>query len=116
MNNFLTNLRYKNVFITKQFHEIDSRRAELKMDNALPLTADERKFFVELTTFKLVKHEYRLVFEKGIFLLMSTFHLCGILLADYSLFWFLSMVQFYGNHVNGIESEGERSTIIEMIF
>lgn len=86
------------------------------MGNALPLTADERKFFVELTSLKLVKHEYRLVFEKGIFLLMSTFHLCGILLADYSLFWFLSMVQFYGNHFDGSElgSEGERSTIIEV--
>lgn len=105
--NFLTNLRYKNVFITKKFHEIDEKRVAIKMENVLPLTKSERKSFVELTTFRLVKHEYRMVFEKSIFLLMSTLHVCGVILADYSMFWILSIVQFYGSQNKEIGAEGK---------
>lgn len=67
------------------------------METVLPLTRTERKSFVELTTFKLVNHEYRDVFEKSIFLSYSTLYLCGILLADYSLFWLMSFIQYHGH-------------------
>jgi DC-STAMP-like protein len=99
-------MKYKNVFITKKFHEIDAKRSELKMENVLPLTSSERKSFVEITRFTLLRHEYRAVFEKSVFLLMSSVHLCGIILADYSLFWLLSIVRLYGGHDNVVESEG----------
>lgn len=97
-HNFMTSLRYKNVFITEKFHEIDERRAELKMEKALPLTANERKSYIELSSLRLVRHEYWMLFDKGVFVLMSTIPVCAILLGDYSLFWFLSVIQFYGNH------------------
>lgn len=96
-HNFMANLRYKNFFITKTFREIDEKRSMLNMDCVLPLTRSERKSFVELTSFQLVKHEYKMIFQKGIFMLMSTLHLSGILLVDYSLFWLLAIVQFHGN-------------------
>lgn len=110
----MTDLRFKNVFITKAFHEIDEKRTELKMETALPLTESERKLYVELASLKLVRHEYRLVFEKSVFLLASTLHLCGILLSDYALFWLLSLIQFYGNYSAGIEIEGDKRRRMEM--
>lgn len=109
-HSFMTCLSYKNVFITEKFHEIDERRAELGSEKLLPLNANERKTYIELMSLRLASHEYWLIIEKSFFVLMSTIHLCAILLGDYSLFWFLSMVQFYGNH--GIaelaKSEGEK--------
>lgn len=79
----------------------------MNMDCALPLTAHEQRSFVELSKLDLVSHEYTLVFEKGIFLLISTLHLCGILLADYSLYWLLSIVEFVKQHSYAIERKGE---------
>lgn len=101
----MTDLSFKNIFITQAFIEIDQKRAELEMETVLPLTRDERKSFVELATFKLVNHEYRLMFEKSIFLLFTTLHLCGILLADYSLFWLMSIIQYHGHR--GIDNQSQ---------
>ena len=93
----MTSLRYKNVFITNKFHEIDERRAELELEKVLPLTANERKCYFELKSLHLAKYEFWMIIDKGIFVLMSTIHLSAILFVDYSLFWFLSVIQFYGN-------------------
>lgn len=104
----MTDLRYKNTFITQTFCEIDQRRAELNMETVLPLSYSERKSFFELTTIKLTRHELKLVLGKSIFLIVSTVHLCGILLADYAVFWLLSIIAYHGNQNTGTESEGER--------
>lgn len=99
----MTNLSYKNFFITKAFHDIDEKRAEMKLDCVLPLTEKERRLYVELKSLKLVKHDYKMLFGKSLFLLLTTLHVLGILMADYSLFWFLSIVQFHGNQIEDVE-------------
>lgn len=73
----------------------------------MPLTYKERKSLVEVTSIKLVLSEWRHVFSKSVFLLFSTLQLCGVLMADYSLFWILSMINFYGSREANVESEGE---------
>lgn len=107
----MTDLSYKNSFITKAFHEIDKTKADMKLEHVLPLTRREQKNYVELTSLRLVEHEYRMLFEKGVFLLLTSLYLLGILMADYSLFWFLSVVRFYGSQVDNkasaTGSEGE---------
>lgn len=103
----MTDLRFKNIFITQTFIEIDRKRAELKMETVLPLTRNERKSFVELTTLKLVNHEYRIVIDKSVFLLFSTLHVCGVLLADYSLFWLMSIIEYHGHRGIDSGSQGE---------
>jgi aromatic ring-opening dioxygenase LigB subunit len=107
---YLTNLRYKNFYITKKFHEIDTSRNELDMDTILPLTYKERKYLVEMTSIRTIWQEWHHMFSASITLTYSTFHLIGIMIADYSLFWLLSMIKFYGNQTDdGIENEGEKS-------
>jgi hypothetical protein len=74
----------------------------------LPLTTKERKFFVEISKFKLVKREYRRTFEKSGFLIISSMHLTGILLTDFSAFWLLSMIQYHGSRLQAdIENQGK---------
>lgn len=79
------------------------------MDKVLPLTRKERKRYIEMTSIKLVRHEWRHIFSSSIFLLFSSMHLSGILIADYSIFWILTMIRFlyYGNQSDDIESEGD---------
>lgn len=103
----MTSLRFQNVYITQLFHRIDQKRAPLKMECVLPLTGREKMSYVEISRLHLVSHEYTRLFEKGIFLLISTLHLCGILLADYFLFWLLSIAEFDENNGHAIESKGE---------
>lgn len=77
------------------------------MDTILPLTYKERKSLIEMTSMKLVWSEWRHIFSSSVFLLFSTLHLCGILMADFSLFWILSKIYFYGSRETGIENEGK---------
>lgn len=105
----MTRIRFENVYITELFHNIDQKRVQLGMDCVLPLTRTEQKLFVELVKLGMVRHEWKTVLEKGIFLLMSTLHLCGILLADFLLYWLLSIVEFIDQH--DLEIEGECHTM-----
>lgn len=108
---YLTSLRYKNIYITKRFHEIDKARVDVGMESILPLTFKERDSLVEVTSIMFVWSEWRHIFSSSVFLIFSTLHICGILLADYSLYWLLSMIHFYGNQENGIENEGVKPLI-----
>lgn len=109
--NYMTSLRYKNFYITKKFHEIDAGRGELGMNTILPLTYKERKYLVEMTSMRTIWQEWHHMFSSSITLAFSTLHICGVLVADYSLFWLLSMIKYYGNQTDdGIESEGEKSS------
>lgn len=114
---YLTNLRYKNFYITKKFHEIDTRRNEMGMDTIMPLTYRERKYFVEMSSIRTIWQEWHHIFSSSITLTYSTFHLISIMIADYSLFWLLSMIKFYGNQTDdGIESEGEKIQVLKIFF
>lgn len=109
----MSKLHFKNIFITRKFLEIDEERSDLGYDKVMPLTHKERKYLVEMTSFKLARHEWRHIFKSSVFLLFSTLHLFGILMADYSLFWIMTMIHFYGSQnsmASSItESEGENS-------
>lgn len=106
-NNFMTDLRFKNYLITNDFERIDRKRAELDLETVLPLSRDEQEFYVQLSSLNLVKVEIQFLLDKSFFLMMSTFHVFGMLIADYSLYWFLSMVHFYGSQENGIAKESK---------
>jgi DC-STAMP-like protein len=103
----MTSLRFKNFLVTDEFIIIDARRGELGFKTILPLSKTEQKLFVQLTSFYLVKLEIQFLVDKSLFLLMSTIHVFGLLLADYSLYWFLSTIRFYGSQEKGMEQESE---------
>lgn len=107
----MTSLSYKNCFITKTFREIDEQRCALNKNCVLPLSRRERKIYVEMTSLRLVKHEYKMIFEKCIFQLASTLQVFGILLADYSLYWLLAVVHFHGASIEHIGNSREVAVI-----
>lgn len=115
-HNFMTKLRFKNFLITDEFIKIDAKRKELDMEAVLPLTKAEQNKYVQLTSFHLVKLEIRFLIDKSLFLMMSTLHVCGLLFADYSLYWFLSMIHFFGSQENVIERERKLKSITSFCF
>lgn len=105
---YLKSLRYRNFYLTKNFYELDRTRVELGMETILPLTYKERKKLVEMKSVFLVRKELRHIFSSSIFLIFSTFHIIGILMTDFSLFWILSMIQKHGNNGSEVkENEGK---------
>lgn len=82
-------------------------QCELNKNCVLPLSRRERKIYVEMKSLRLVKHEYKMIFEKCIFQLASTLQVIGILIADYSLFWLLAVVHFHGASMQHTRSSRE---------
>lgn len=112
-------MRYKNIYITKMFHELDRRRGEMGMENVMPLTHKERRNFIEISSIKLVTHEIRRMLSSTVFLFFSTMHLCLILIGDYSLFWVMTVIRFYGSRYRAssdIESEGKTGFSYLLIY
>ncbi|KAL7050481.1 hypothetical protein ACKWTF_004096 [Chironomus riparius] len=107
-NSYMTSLRYKNIFISKSFLKVDKYRGELGMDQVMPLTHKERKYLIQMTSIKLARHEWRHLLKSSVFLLFSTLHLCGIVMADYSLFWIMTMIRFYGSRGSVASKNVER--------
>lgn len=100
----MTNLRFDNFYITGEFKRIDQKRIELNKTNLLPLTFKERTKYIENTSFKMLYRERINVLKSALLLFISSVHLCAILLADFSLFWLLNVIQFHENEKILIEN------------
>lgn len=101
----MTQDRFKNYYINRKFHEIDDRRKEMEKDCVLPLTNKERGKYIEITSLKMVKSERIQIFKSGVFLLISSVQIIGILITDFSLFWLLSIMQYHGSQEGGLETD-----------
>lgn len=91
----MTNLRFDNFYITGEFKRIDGKRIELNKTSLLPLTFKESMKYIENTSFKMLYRERMKVLKSALLLFISSVHLCAILLADFSLFWFLDVIQYH---------------------
>lgn len=91
----MTSLRFDNFYITGDFKRIDGKRIELNKTNLLPLTFKEGIKYIENTSCKMLYRERIKVLKSAMVLFISSVHLCVILLADFSLFWLLDVIQFH---------------------
>jgi len=112
---YLTDIRYDNFYVNEKFQQIDKTRVERQMEALLPLTWREKRVYVRLDSFMLGRKEWKsfIAFTSSIFLVLSCAHIGGILLADYSLFWFLNEIAIYGgsqdNATRQQQKEGKSS-------
>lgn len=104
---FLTDLRFKNFLITKEFIRVDKKRAEKGQETVLPLTDREQYKYINPSSITLVKFEIRFLVDKSFFLVLSSMHIVVMLAADYSFFWMISMIQFLGSKEKNIKIDCE---------
>jgi sterol desaturase/sphingolipid hydroxylase (fatty acid hydroxylase superfamily) len=77
------------------------------METVLPLTNHEKKKYVEVASIQMLAPEMVKMWRKSFMLVMTSSYILAIMAADYSYFWFLSLIHFIGSMEKGFEDEGE---------
>ncbi|KAK0159238.1 hypothetical protein PV328_010144 [Microctonus aethiopoides] len=93
---WLTSDRYNNKYLTKYFRYIDLMRAKNDKETVLPLNRRERKKYIPLTSCSLIRVERNKLLRSAIFLGLTTLKLCIHISVDYSLYWILDLINYYG--------------------
>ena len=111
---FLTNERFDNRFINKDFRNIDIRRAQMGKETILPLNKRERNIYIivrkyqtllfvkeqlfsQVGSLKLVKKERIKLTESAVALSMASLKLASHMAMDYSLFWVLTLIRIHAS-------------------
>ena len=97
LRNYLTNDGYDNIYITKQFEEMDNEAKKNGRESVLPLTKLESDKYVNSLSFKLNSTELSYSKLGLIQVLLHFLFWLLVITFDYTLYNILSMVQEYGN-------------------
>ncbi|XP_037900618.1 DC-STAMP domain-containing protein 2-like [Glossina fuscipes] len=100
---YVRNPSYQNNFITIEFVQIDEKRREQEKERALPLTLWESFKYPKLSDCRLTRVELTQMAKSAVFLTISTTQLFCICLSDFSLFWVLALISFFGLRQRGFE-------------
>ncbi|KAK0162528.1 hypothetical protein PV327_006301 [Microctonus hyperodae] len=93
---WLTSDRYNNKYLTKYFRYIDLMRAKNDKETVLPLNKREMKKYIPLTSFTLIRTERNKLLRSAIFLGLASLKLFIHISVDYSLYWILDLIHYYG--------------------
>ncbi|XP_060593888.1 DC-STAMP domain-containing protein 2-like isoform X2 [Ruditapes philippinarum] len=106
LRNYLAKDGYDNIYITKQFKQMDKEAGKNGRETVLPLKPREREEYVDTVSFKLNSTE--LSYSKlGLIQVLLHFLLCVLIVSfDYALYYMLNMVKEYGNLEIEIKSSG----------
>uniref|UniRef100_A0A1B0AET0 Dendritic cell-specific transmembrane protein-like domain-containing protein n=1 Tax=Glossina pallidipes TaxID=7398 RepID=A0A1B0AET0_GLOPL len=100
---YVRNPSYQNNFITIEFVQIDEKRREQEKERALPLSLWESFKYPKLSDCRLTRVELTQLAKSAVFLTISSTQLFCICLSDYSLFWVLALISFFGLRQRGFE-------------
>ncbi|GLV39594.1 uncharacterized protein CBL_08340 [Carabus blaptoides fortunei] len=101
---FLTADRYDNKYITREFREIDFRRAQMDRETVLPLNNRERLKFINVSSVRLVRSEKLHLFKALAILFSSYFQLATFMFFDYSLYWLLATIRYHGRYRSTVQA------------
>uniref|UniRef100_A0A1A9X0W4 Uncharacterized protein n=1 Tax=Glossina brevipalpis TaxID=37001 RepID=A0A1A9X0W4_9MUSC len=100
---YIRNPSYQNNFITIEFVLIDEKRREQGKETALPLTWWESFRYPKLSDCRLTRAELTQMAKSAVFLTISSVQLFCICFTDFSLFWVLALISFFGLRQQGFE-------------
>ncbi|XP_022102122.1 DC-STAMP domain-containing protein 2-like [Acanthaster planci] len=123
---YRTKDRFDNCYITEEFKLLDERRQKSGREPLLPLKKSERRRLINLSSVSLSKPEKGL-FKLGLVTVLLHAVIAAILiLADYGLFWLLSLISRHGRvkfEISGgggtdltIGGSGVLSKLIQSLF
>ncbi|CAK9303405.1 unnamed protein product [Gordionus sp. m RMFG-2023] len=84
---------FDNLYITSRFRDIDDRREKMGKDNLLPLKWREKWTYIGSYSLRMTGGELGKFLIGLIFYLCAVFHLIFYMVADYSIYWMLSLLQ-----------------------
>ncbi|XP_018570719.1 DC-STAMP domain-containing protein 2-like [Anoplophora glabripennis] len=101
---FLTSEKFDNKYINKDFREIDMRRAKLGKETVLPLNDREMQVYVAVSSKKLAKSEKKALAKAASSLATVSLKLAIFMAGDYSLFWILNLIKYYGKFQSKVQA------------
>ncbi|ALC44070.1 CG6845, partial [Drosophila busckii] len=100
---YMLSRAYQNVYITSDFYAIDEENWRLNRDTVLPLEYLERFKYLKLSSLRLTQFESLLIAKNSFFMLITCLQLGCICFVDYSLFWLLATISYYGHEQAELE-------------
>ncbi|XP_017059462.2 uncharacterized protein LOC108100199 isoform X1 [Drosophila ficusphila] len=110
---FLGNGSYENVFITKDFENLDERHYQENGSRALPLSSCEENQYVMINSLRLLPKEYSKRYHSGMFLVITGIQLFCICFVDYSLYSMLTFMSYHGHMTAGLQPPAYKQVIIK---
>ncbi|XP_032291377.1 DC-STAMP domain-containing protein 2 isoform X3 [Drosophila virilis] len=100
---YMLGREYQNIYLTSALYAIE-RDCEAKgQPTALPLKSLERAKYLKLTSLRLSGGECLMLAENAFFMLNTCVQLGSICLLDYSMFWLLDSIAYYGEEQDDLE-------------
>ncbi|KAM8709447.1 hypothetical protein ACLKA7_016279 [Drosophila subpalustris] len=100
---YMLSHHYQNVYLTSTFYGIDRELQSQGRSTVLPLKRLECGKYLKLTSLRLTTAECLLMVEHAFFLFISCVQLSTICLVDYSIFWLLATISYYGHKQDDLE-------------
>ncbi|KAF5297552.1 hypothetical protein FQR65_LT09983 [Abscondita terminalis] len=110
---FLTSDRFDNRYITKNFRNIDIRRAQLEKETVLPLNHRERALYINVRSIRLVKIERHKLAKAAIAIGIVTLKLSTHMMTDYALYWMLMTIRYHARFQSKIQAPNVASLRVE---
>ncbi|XP_030764756.1 uncharacterized protein LOC115888990 isoform X2 [Sitophilus oryzae] len=101
---YLTSERFDNIYITKNFRDIDRRRSKIGRETVLPLTKKESKTYVPISSGALASSERKKLSKSAVSLATASVKLATHMVADYCLYWILTMITYHGRYQSKIQA------------
>ncbi|XP_043071420.1 DC-STAMP domain-containing protein 2 [Drosophila grimshawi] len=100
---YMLSLRYQNIYLMSSFYAVDRQWQAQGQLPVLPLKRLERRQYLKLTSLRLTGYECLMLVENAFFMSVTCVQLGSICLVDYSLFWLLDTIAFYGEQQDELE-------------
>ncbi|XP_069771776.1 dendritic cell-specific transmembrane protein [Narcine bancroftii] len=110
IRSFLTNVKFKNSFVTKQFLQFDEKQKELGKPCLIQLTDKEKKSFMRIPALCVSEKEVKSMARFLIPISTYLFIWITLILLDYGVFYFIDSIRHHIDHLPTI------SINLEVIF
>ncbi|XP_053954541.1 DC-STAMP domain-containing protein 2 [Anastrepha ludens] len=94
---------YNNHYLTKDILQIDEQRKGAGLERLLPLKKIEKRKYIWISNCRLTRREIYRLMRSMLFLFISVIQIFCICFFDYSLYWTLAMINYYGSQEANVE-------------
>ncbi|XP_054735681.1 DC-STAMP domain-containing protein 2 isoform X2 [Anastrepha obliqua] len=94
---------YNNHYLTKDILQIDEQRKGAGLERLLPLKKSEKRKYIWISNCRLTRREIYRLMRSMLFLFISVIQIFCICFFDYSLYWTLAMINYYGSQEANVE-------------
>ncbi|XP_049771090.1 DC-STAMP domain-containing protein 2 [Schistocerca cancellata] len=100
---YMTNDKYDNRYITKEFYKLDENRSRLGHETILPLKNREKRKYITMVTLRLSGSEKLRLTRSVSFVIHITIKILILMAYDYCLYWILDKIHQHGRFTSKIQ-------------